>query len=172
MLRKVTEYKEIDERRLMDLYAEGNLENADYFYPDTADKRQAIEKVERDFLNYIETEFFSSPGNAYWILEENAVWVSALRLYTIDAGFYYMEALETHPDFRLRGYASKLLAGVIEELKKQGPFRLCDCVSKKNIASLKTHEKCGFLIVSDQGMDYLSNEVCDKDYSMEYRSFS
>ncbi len=41
-------------------------------------------------------------------------------------------------------------------------------MSKKNTASLKTHEKCGFKIVSDKGYDYLSNEESDRDYSLEY----
>ena len=34
-------------------------------------------------------------------------------------------------------------------MKAEGPFRLCDCVGKKNAASLKAHEKCGFRRVAD-----------------------
>ena len=52
--------------------------------------------------------------------------------------------------------------------KIRNAIRVCDCVSKKNTASLKTHEKCGFKIVSDKGYDYLSNEESDRDYSLEY----
>ena len=61
------------------------------------------------------------------------------------------------------------MSGVTEELKKEGPFRLCDCVSKKNTASLKTHEKCGFQIVSEEGYDYLSEEADNRDFGLEYR---
>lgn len=168
MLYKITSMDHIDKRKLMDLYYEGNLENTDFFYPEITDKKQAVEKVEKRFLHFIDTEFLSSTNNTYWVLEEHAVWVSALRLYRIDENLYYMEALETHPDFRRQGYASKLLTSVIEELKKQGPFRLCDCVSKKNIASVKTHKKCGFIIVSDEGFDYLRNEADERDYGMQY----
>lgn len=168
MLYKITAMDHIDKRKLMDLYYEGNLENTDYFYPEIADKKQAVEKVENRFLHYIDTEFLSSTNNVYWVLEEHAVWVSALRLYRIDENLYYIEALETHPDYRRQGYASKLLNSVIEELKKQGPFRLCDCVSKKNNASVKTHKKCGFIIISDEGFDYLRNEADERDYGMQY----
>lgn len=53
-------------------------------------------------------------------------------------------------------------------MKKQGAFRICDCVGKKNTASLKTHEKCGFSVVSDSGYNYLLDENDDRDFSMEY----
>ena len=60
------------------------------------------------------------------------------------------------------------MLSVISVLKKNGPFKICDCVSKKNIASLETHKKCGFKIVSEKGFDYLQNEEDDRDYGLEY----
>lgn len=54
-------------------------------------------------------------------------------------------------------------------MKAEGPFRLCDCVGKKNTASLKAQEKCGFRIVSEQGYDYLHQEADDRDFGLEYR---
>lgn len=54
-------------------------------------------------------------------------------------------------------------------MKAEGSFRLCDCVGKKNLASLKTHEKCGFRIVSQQGYDYLHGDVSPLDFGMEYQ---
>ena len=56
----------------------------------------------------------------------------------------------------------------LEDMKNDGSFKLCVCISKKNIASLKTHEKCGFKIVSEKGYDYLSNEENDSTYGLEY----
>lgn len=168
MLYKITSSDQINKRKLMDLYYEGNLENTDYFYPEISDKKQALEKVEKDFLHFIDTVFFSSTGNSYWVLEEQGVWISALRINKVDNTLYYLEALETHPNFRRQGYASSLLNRVIEELKKQGPFKLCDCVSKKNTASVETHRKCGFTIVSDAGINYLSGEADESEYGMQY----
>lgn len=89
MLYQITSFDQIDKRKLMDLYFEGNWENTDYFYPEISDK-------------------------------------------------------------------------------KQGPFRLCDCVGKKNTASINAHKKCGFNIVSDKGMNYLTNEIDKREYGMQY----
>lgn len=168
MLLKITEYRDLDKRKLMDVYSESNFENTDYFYPDETDKDLAVRMVEEGFLAFLKDDFFSDPGASYWILEENGVWISALRINRIQPGLYYLEALETHPDHRIKGYASRLLSGVIDSLKQEGPFRLCDCVSKKNLASLKTHEKCGFRIVSEAGYDYLQGEADEHDFGLEY----
>ena len=168
MLLRIDRYEELDERKLMDVYAESNFENTDYFFPDETNKDVAVRKVEEGFCTFLKEEFFSREGNAYWVLEENGIWVSAMRLNLINDGLYYLEALETKPDRRKLGYGTKLLEGVIEELGKAGPFRICDCVSKKNIPSIGVHEKCGFRIVSDKGYDYLQEEADEHDYGFEY----
>ena len=168
MLLKITEYRDLDKRKLMDVYSESNFENTDYFYPDEEDKDLAVRMVEEGFLAFLRDGFFSDPGASYWIREENGVWISALRISRIQTGLYYLEALETRPDHRKKGYASRLLSGIIDSLKQEGPFRLCDCVSKKNLASLKTHEKSGFRIVSEAGYDYLQGEADEHDFGLEY----
>lgn len=168
MLHVITDYTGVDERKLMAIYAESNSENAESFYPDMQDKALAVKRVEQDFLSYIKNEFFSRPGNTYYILEAENEWVSALRLYSVKPELYYLEALETRPECRGNGYASMLLYEVIGNLKGRGSFQLCDCVSKKNAASLGTHIKCGFQIVSEEGYDYLAGEADGRDYGMEY----
>ena len=168
MLLKITNYHDLDKRRLMDVYAESNLENTDYFYPDEADKGAAVQRVEDGFLDFLKNDFFEKAEASYWIQEADDVWVSALRTCKVQTGLYYLEALETRQDQRKKGYASLLLSGVVNALKREGPFRLCDCVSKKNTASLKTHEKCGFRIISEKGYDYLHEESDDHDFGLEY----
>lgn len=167
MLRKIESFAQMDGRKLMDLYREGNIENTAYFYPDL-DEDLALVRVERRFLRYLETDFFAKPGNVYWVWEENGVWVSALRLSALAPGDYYLEALETHPDFRRRGCGEKLLEAVLAALKAQGPFRLRDCVGKKNEPSLGIHRKCGFTIAAQDGVNCLSGEVNPRCYGMEY----
>ena len=169
MLLKVTEYGKLDERKLMDVYAESNFENTDFFFPDVSDKNTAVKKVEEGFLDFLMNVFFRQQEDAsYWVIEENGVWVSALRTCRVEENTYYLEALETRPDQRKKGYASLLLSGVVNEMNKNGAFRLCDCVGKKNTASVKTHIKCGFKIVSEKGYDCLSGEFYSGDYGMEY----
>lgn len=172
MLIEITSYNDIDARKLMDLYVEGNIENADYFHPDMADKTAALALMEESFLDFLKTDFFERPNSTYCILEENGVWVSALRLSLVEDGQchrYYLEALETRPDSRRKGYASRLLEEVVAHLKSKGSFVLCDCVSKRNEPSLRTHLKCGFQIASNEGFDYLQNEANPRSYGMEYR---
>ncbi len=168
MLLRIMKYCDLDERKLMDVYSESNYENTDYFFPDEADKDAAVRKVEAGFLDFLKDDFFSMTDAAYWILEIDGVWVSALRTCRVQKGLYYLEALETRPDHRRKGYGAILLSSVADSLKKDGPFRLCSCVSKRNIASLKTHEKSGFLIVSEKGYDYLHEEADDHDFGLEY----
>ena len=164
----VDSFDRIDGRKLMDLYAESNTENAEFFYPGLQDKREALEKTEADYLDYLKNDFFSVAGNLYVIYEADGIWLSSLRLYRIKDGFYYLEALETHPDHRRKGYGACLLDGLLNVLKAQGPFQICDCVGKQNRASLSVHEKCGFRIVSDAGYDYLANETDTRCYGLQY----
>ncbi len=169
MLLIITDYTEIDTRKLMDVYAESNFENTDYFFPDETDKTAAVEKVEAGFLDFLKNEFFSRSGSVYWVLEENGLWLTALRTSLIEPGLYYMEALETRPDSRRAGHAAELLNEVTAVLKREGPFRLRCCVGKKNRASLNTHLKCGFEIVAQEGFDYLRGEADSHDYGLEFR---
>ena len=168
IVHQIKAFEQINGRKLMDIYAEGNYENTDFFYPDMKDKEEAVHKVEADFLEYIKKDFFKSDGNEYWILEDNGVSISAVRLYLLQKGQYYLEALETHPGFRRKGYAAKLLNTMIGQLKGMGSFSICDCVSKKNEASVRTHLKCGFQIVSEEGKDYLTGETDSRDYGMRF----
>ena len=169
MLLKIMKYCDLDERKLMDVYSESNYENTDYFFPGEADKAAAVRKVEAGFLDFLKNDFFGMTDAAYWILETDGVWVSALRTCRVQEGLYYLEALETRPDHRRKGCGAKLLSGVADSLKKDGPLRLCCCVGKRNTASLKTHEKSGFRIVSEKGYDYLHEEADDHDFGLEYR---
>lgn len=45
----------------------------------------------------------------------------------------------------------------------------CDCVHKRNEASLRTHLKCGFEIVAEEGYDDLCGEASQRNYGMCYR---
>ena len=168
MLIIITEYQKVDTRKLMEIYSESNYDNIDYFYPEDSDKEAAVRKVEAGFLDFLNNDFFNKNDATYWVLEIDGVWVSALRTCKIQECLYYIEALETRPDYRRKGYGAKLLSSVVDSMKKNGSFRLCSCVSKKNIASLRTHEKCGFQIVSEEGYDYLSGETDNNDFGLEY----
>lgn len=80
MLLKITDGQALDERKLMDVYAESNLENTDFFCPEEPDKEAAVRMVESGFLDFLKNEFFKEPEAICWVLEEDGVWVSALRI--------------------------------------------------------------------------------------------
>ena len=82
MMLELTSMDQIDPRKLMDIYSEGNLENTDYFYPEIEDKNLAVKKVELDFLKYIEDHFFNKDQNKYLILEKDGFWVCAFKCHT------------------------------------------------------------------------------------------
>ena len=169
MLLKLTRYEDVNERRLMDVYAESYFENTDYFFPEMTDKAAATRKVEEGFLSFLKDEFFARDGSVYWVLSENGIWLSALRTSRVRENLYYLEALETRPDERQKGHAARLLTAVLDEMKRDGAFTLCDSVSKKNVPSLRTHARCGFAIVSDTGYDCLRDEPDEHDFGLMYR---
>lgn len=169
MLLKFTCFDKIDQKKLMDVYFESNMENTDYFCPSEKDKEKALKFVENGFLNFLKTEFFASENSTYWVLTDKNKYLSALRTSEIRKSFYYLEALETDVNERNKGYDTKLLTEVLEELKKEGSFKLCSCVGKSNTLSLKTHQKCGFRIISDIGINYITDEPESRCYSLEYK---
>lgn len=168
MILTIKNYSELDGRRLIELYSEGNIENADELYPYMEDRAQAVRKVEDDFLDFLKNSFFAAEGSEYFILDENGEWVSALRTSRIRDGLYYMEALETRPDMRQRGYAKKLLLEALGELKKRGAFEFYSSVHKKNEPSIRTHLAAGFSIVAENGYDYLRDKANDYNFGFGY----
>ena len=137
---------------LMEVYIEGNLEKAkeDFSYePEVLGLRHA----EEDFYHYLSACFFKTPGAKYAIWEEHSRYVSALRLEPYKDGLL-ISALETAPDHRRKGYATLLLKEVLSTLNG----KVYSHVSKTNIASLKTHEKCGFHRIEEHAV-YLDGSV-------------
>lgn len=131
--------KDLDFRQLMDIYEEDNLENAAELWPEEPQGQQLL-LAEQSFHQYLRECFFSTEGALYCVWVENDRYVSALRLEPYQDGLL-LEALETRPDQRRKGYAVELVKAVLSEV---GDTKIYSHVGKRNSASLKTHEKCGF----------------------------
>ena len=142
--------------KLMDVYAEGNLENGQDLWPDETESRQ-IALAEQEFYNYLQQVFFRTNGAQYLIWEENGRYVSALRLEPYQDGLL-LEALETLPQARRKGYAVRLIEASLEFV---GNAKVYSHVHKQNVASLRTHEKCGFAKVLDYAV-YADGSVNDR----------
>lgn len=63
-----------------------------------------------------------------------------------------------------------IIREVVELLKQRGQVVIRDNVSKRNLPSLATHKKCGFVIEKENGVDYLSGEQSDRVYGMKLTS--
>ena len=140
MLIWINTFDQLDFPQLMEVYAEGNRENAEYFYGKETPE-QGLRLAEQDARCYLQDDFFRKTGAAYYIWQEAGTYVSALRLEPNGDGLL-LEALETRPDLRRRGYGRKLMAAVLAQLPEG--TRVCSHVAKWNEPSMAIHNACGF----------------------------
>ena len=148
MLLTARKMNEFSFSKLMGVYRQANREHGALLAPEEPEDRQ-LQLAEEDFYAYLHDCFFTHPGAVYCIWEENGQYISALRLEPYRDGLL-LEALETAPDCRQRGYALRLIQEVQRLLEGQGSVRIYSHVSRNNTASMKTHRKCGF----EKHLDY------------------
>lgn len=167
---KLIEFCTMDEQEMLTLvqgiYQEANLENARWRHPGLEDYAQAVREEEAFFMDFLRS-FMREERNRYYVLTCGDEWVSALRLTYLD-GFYYLEALETAPEHRRKGFAAQLIQAVILLLRQRGPVILRSNVDKENLPSLATHRTCGFVIEEENGVNHLSGEQSEYVYGMCY----
>ena len=163
--------EELDVPRLMGVYRESNLDNVPYFFPEEKDLEKGLRRVEERFFDHLRTVFFSTPGNRYYVLEDDGRWASAIRLYPVPErpGACYAEALETAPDLRRRGYGRKLMELLFFSLAQDGPFELTDSVHKQNEASLAFHRSVGFEVFQENAVSALTGNVNPRSFGLRYR---
>lgn len=143
---------ELNFSQLMAVYEEGNLENARMLWQELSEAELLL-RAEESFYSYLQGDFFRTRGAYYAIWEEKGRYCSALRIEPYQDGVL-LEALETRPDCRRRGYATMLMEAVIEQETR----KIYSHVGKKNAASLRTHEKCGFRKLLDHAA-YIDGSV-------------
>ena len=139
--------KDLSFSALMEIYIEDNMENGQDNYPEEPEYRQ-IMLAEQDFYNYLSQVFFRTDGAVYLIWEERGKYVSALRLEPYQDGLL-LEALETAPDQRQKGYAKTLIQAALQEFDGK---KIYSHVSKRNTPSIRTHEVCGFEKILDHAV--------------------
>lgn len=157
--------QDMDFAALMAIYLEGNQENAADRYPQEP-AACGIMLAEQDFYQYLRECFFPTPGARYAVWIENGEYVSALRLEPYQDGLL-LEALETKPEKRHNGYAKALIRAVLQQLKAQGGTPVYSHVSKRNIASIRTHESCDFRRILDYAV-YADGSVLTGSVTYRY----
>lgn len=139
-------------RMVRSVYSEASYEIAKDKHPDMQDLSKAIREEEQYFVEKFLEKFMGKNENTYYVWDANGEWVSALRLTKLE-GYYFMEALETAPEYRRNGYASKLIKAVIQKLEEDKHVVIRSNVRKTNAFSLATHQKCGFVIEGENGTE-------------------
>ena len=139
---------QLDFPALMDVYAEGNEENALEFWPEKSPVER-LRLAHKSFYEYLRDGFYAQAQGTYYIYEESGAYLSALRLESFMDGML-LEALETRPDARWKGHAKKLIKAV-QELLPAGT-RVYSHVAKSNTASIASHKACGFEAAYDYGL--------------------
>ena len=147
MLLVVKQMRELDFAALMEVYEEGNRENGQELWPELPEGLQLL-NAEQAFHQYLRECFFVTPEAVYCIWQEKGRPVSALRLEPYRDGLL-LEALETAPAHRRKGYAVALITAVLEAF---GEKKIYSHVGKRNTPSLRTHEKCGFHRIADHAV--------------------
>ena len=157
MLLIMKRLEELNFSALMDIYVEGNLEKAEE-YGDGG-----LLRAEREFYDYLREDFFRQQGAFYAVWQIAGRYVSALRLEPHSDG-WLLEALETAPDYRKKGYAKALMIAVLEYMDQNIIY---SHVSKRNEASLRTHYACGFQKHLDHVV-YLDGSVSHRAVTLRY----
>ena len=155
--------QELNFSALMGVYIEGNTESGQELYPDRSPFEQ-LRLAEEDFYRYLTEDFFRQKDALYFVLTEGNIYVSALRVEPYQDGLL-LQALETCPDMRRRGYAKRLMTDAIQYLKNNGYKKVYSHVSASNQPSLKTHYGCGFKKKSDHAV-YLDGTVSANAFTL------
>ena len=129
MLKRVTQVEPETVRRLVDLYRESMDQLARHF-----ESPQAMEQAYEEFLK----EFVTHHRQMVLVEEECA------------PGVWFLEALETAPQARGKGWAKQLICHTQELLTGQGAGELFSLVSPRNTPSIATHVACGFVATDRQ----------------------
>lgn len=165
MLRIFKSLQTIDFGQLMTVYNESNMENAAEMYPNE-ESNVALINVEQSFYSYIKDDFFHVDCAFYGVWEHHGGYVSALRMEPYRDG-WLLEALETAPNHRKRGYAKALINSVIVYLSERGSVKVYSHVNKMNLPSLVTHEACGFKRILEHAV-YIDGSVMTNSCTLLY----
>ena len=147
MLKIVRSITEFNTEQLLRVYQQSVFEHASRRYPDLEKVHQTT-RGESDFLSYLREEFFATKGAFYCVWVESDRYVSALRFEPYKDGLL-LQAVETDPAERKRGYASFLLTEALNFLSRSDCPTVYSHIAKRNISSLGLHRKVGFQQLSD-----------------------
>lgn len=169
MLIEVKKLSDKDALLLMAVYKESNKKKIAFLFPEIQSEEDGLRMVEDEYSKWLRDDFLKGKNTFCYVWEENNIWVSSLRFHYVENKVYFIEALETHPEHRRKGYAEKLINSIIDKLKEDGDFEIRSYTSITNEASRKTHSRCGFLTLEDKTFDYTTQEYVENAVGFLYK---
>lgn len=151
------------------VYRGSALENCERMYPNEPEAPAALARYEREHRAYMEGPFFREEGGVLFVEAEEGRYLSAVKLYPWkEPGRWHVEALETRPEERGKGYGARVLSGAVRTMEKAGAVEILSDVAKTNEASIRTHLRCGFRREAERWTE-ADGAVTDKRCTMVYR---
>lgn len=157
MLKIINSIYDLSFSELVHVYSESISANGALYFPTLDPYYQRIE-AEQDLYHYLCT-FFKTPGAYMCAWMEDNLCVSIVRLEPYQDGML-ISALETAPEYRGLGYATRLLSAVTKG------NRYYSHVAINNIASLIAHKKAGFSVLTDYAR-FIDGSVDRNSYTLE-----
>ncbi len=149
MLKIITRLSDMDLDKLFGLYCDA--QNCD---PEDCRRSQNA------LYDYLAQVFFRTEGAYYAVWEACGSYVSALRLEPYMDGLL-LSALETAPQHRNSGYATKLMQAALAQVR----LPVYSHVNKKNRASCAVHHSCGFQRLKGYAV-YVDGSVSQDAYTL------
>ncbi len=155
MLQIFYRLNEIDLAQLLSVYEESIARDGRERLPWGTEYEQ-LASAQNNFYEFL-MDFFCVMEAFYavWTVEDE--YQSALRVEPYCDG-YLLCGLETRPESRGKGFASALVAAVLDYLCADADVKVYSHVDKKNKASLAVHADCGFWCVKEHAV-YLDGSV-------------
>lgn len=131
--------KKIDEEtieRLLSIYSE----SMESIQSNFKNKNEMIES----YIFFLKS-FIENPKHLIIVEQSEKTWVSGLRAIETEEGKWFLEAVETKPEERRRGYGKELLEHAVAYLRKVGMNEVSCTIAENNLKSQELHKKCGFV---------------------------
>lgn len=165
MLKIIGKIGELNTHQLLDVYTQSHTDYGRKCLPELSSHEQ-LTRAQEDFLSYLREDFFQQKDAFYAVWIVDGIYQSALRLEPYRDGML-LQALETAPNARRKGYASSLIAEVLKNLQGSSYKAVYSHVEKRNIPSLAVHKNCGFQKLSDSAT-YIDGTVTQKSCTLCY----
>lgn len=135
LLQIITAADEDVVKRLLEVYRES--------MDDLAGNFESPAEMERAYGAFLR-EFVRRPGQLLLAEQGQGRWGSALRAVEVQTGQWFLEAVETNPRDRGKGWGKALLIHTVQELERRGAWELFSLIHPDNGPSIAAHEAAGF----------------------------